>query len=130
MGLMDHTIGIKKDGTCVGTGYNYFGQCNVLGWTDIVQISCGYGFTIGLKKDGTCVAVGLNNFNQCNVSDWKDVALLMDNLNHISIKYILNVRNKYYSIKDKHYNTERKIYESIGNILDINTLFFFVFIFI
>ena len=75
--------------------------------------------TVGLKKDGTCVAVGQNENGQCNVSDWKDVALLMDNLNRTSIKYILNVRNKYYSIKDKHYNTERKIYESIGNTLDI-----------
>ena len=81
MGLMDHSIGIKKDGTCVGTGENYYGQCNV--------------------------------------SDWTDIVLLMGNLNHISIKYILNNRNKYFSINDKYYNTERKIYESIGNTLDI-----------
>ena len=75
--------------------------------------------TVGLKKDGTCVAIGDNSDKQCNVSDWTDIALLMDNLNRTSIKYILNVRNKYYSIKDKHYNRERKIYESIGNKLDI-----------
>ena len=62
MGQMDHTIGIKKDGTCVGTGYNYYGQCNISSWTDIKQVSCGYHHNIGLKKDGTCVAVGYNPF--------------------------------------------------------------------
>ena len=77
--------------------------------------------TIGIKKDGTCVAVGHNYYGQCNVSDWKDIVLLMDNLNNIIIKFLLNSKNKYFSIKDKYYNTERKIYESIGNKLDINT---------
>ena len=45
----------------------------------------------------------------------------MENPNHIIIKFLLNNRNKYYSIDDKHYNREIKIYESIGDVLDINT---------
>ena len=122
MGVMnDHTVGVKKDGTCVAIGDNYYGQCNVSSWKDIKQIAAGINHTVGLKKDGTCVAAGYIFYGQYNVSSWKDIVLLMDNLNNIFIKYILNINNKYFSINDKYYNTERKIYESIGNKLDINT---------
>ena len=76
--------------------------------------------TIGLKKNGTCVSTGENYYKQCNVSDWKDIVLLMDNRPTI-IKYILNSKNKYYSIYDKYYNSETRKYESISNVLDINT---------
>ena len=160
MGVMNHTIGLKKDGTCVGVGYNYYGQCNVSSWKDIKQIVCGYNYTVGLKKDGTCVAVGDNNngqcnvedwtdikqvscgsfytvglksdgtcvavgdnyYKQCNVSDWTDVVLLMDNLPTI-IKYILNSKNKYYSIDDKYYNSEIRKYESISNVFPMDSYF-------
>ena len=85
MGLSLHSVGIKKDGTCMAVGYNHYGQCNVQDWTDIVQVSCGEDYTIGLKSDGTCIAIGNNAFGQCNISDWKDVVLLMSNLNTICL---------------------------------------------
>ena len=119
MGVMNHTIGIKKDGTCVAVGDNSYRQCNVSSWKDIKQIAAGSNHTIGLKKDNTCVVIGDNSNGQCNVQNWKDVVLLMDNLNHAIIKYILNNRNKYFSINDKYYNSETRKYESIGNKLDI-----------
>ena len=68
-----HTIGLKKDGTVVATGYNEYGQCNVSEWKDIVAVSAGGGHTIGLKKDGTVVATGDNKFGQCNVLEWSDI---------------------------------------------------------
>jgi preprotein translocase subunit YajC len=43
----------------VAVGGNDFGQCNVGGWTDIVQVAAGYSHTVGLKADGTVVAAGL-----------------------------------------------------------------------
>jgi hypothetical protein len=68
-----HTVGLKSDGTCVAVGLNDQNQCNVGGWTNIVQVACGTYHTIGLKSDGTCVATGLNTSNQCNVSTWTNI---------------------------------------------------------
>ena len=68
-----HTVGLRKDGTVVAVGDNYYGQCNVEDWKDIVAISTGVSHTVGLRKDGTVVAVGYNDDGQCNVEDWKDI---------------------------------------------------------
>lgn len=70
-----HTVGLKKDGTVVAVGDNGFGQCDVLGWKDIVAVSAGSWCTVGLKKDGMVVAVGDIDDGECNVSDWKDIKL-------------------------------------------------------
>jgi len=51
-------------------GYNYYGECNVTGWTGIVQIAASGGHTVGLKADATVVAVGDNTYGQCDVSGW------------------------------------------------------------
>jgi hypothetical protein len=68
-----HTVGLKSDGTLVAAGYNYYGQCNVGGWTDITQVAAGGYHTVGLKGDGTVVATGDNFFGQCNVGGWTDI---------------------------------------------------------
>ena len=68
-----HTVGLKADGTVVAVGWNYIGQCNVGGWTDIVAVSAGGDYTVGLKADGTVVAVGLNKHGLCDVSGWTDI---------------------------------------------------------
>ena len=56
-------------------GWNFYGQCDVSEWTDIVEISAGDGHTVGLKSDGTVVAVGWNFYGQCDVSGWKNIKL-------------------------------------------------------
>ena len=66
-----HTVGLKADGTVVAAGSNYYGKCNVSGWTDIVAISAGSYHTVGLRADGTVVAVGYNGGGQCNVFGWR-----------------------------------------------------------
>ena len=87
-----HTVGLKSDGTVVAVGQNYYGQCDVNDWKDIVSISTGgkslnRSYTIGLKSDGTVVAVGGNDDGQCNVSDWKDiVAINADNRRTVGLK--------------------------------------------
>ena len=67
------TIGLKSDGTVVATGDNYYRQCNVSNWTDIVAVAAGNYHTVGLKSDGTVVAAGYNSNGQCNVSKWTDI---------------------------------------------------------
>ena len=65
-----HTVGLEADGTVVAVGYNYFGQCDVGNWTDIVQVAAGRFHTVGLKADGTVIAVGNNDYGQCDVGGW------------------------------------------------------------
>jgi alpha-tubulin suppressor-like RCC1 family protein len=57
----------------VAVGYHDYGQVDVSGWTDIVQVAAGYGHTVGLKSNGTVVAAGLNDYGQCNVGGWADI---------------------------------------------------------
>lgn len=68
-----HTAAINADGTAVACGLNNKGQCDVTGWTDIVEIAAGAYHTVGLRSDGTVVAIGDNKSGQCNVSEWKGV---------------------------------------------------------
>ena len=68
----DHTVGLKADGTVVVVGWNWGGQCDVSGWTDIVAVAAGGYHTVGLRTDGTVVAVGVND-GRCDVSGWRDI---------------------------------------------------------
>ena len=70
---VSHTVALKTDGTVVAAGWDYYGQCDVSGWTDIIAVSTGISHTLGLRADGTVVAVGSNSSGQCDVSDWTDI---------------------------------------------------------
>lgn len=49
------TYGLRNDGTVVAVGNNEKGQCDVSGWTDIVEIAAsGMGDVYGVKKMGRC----------------------------------------------------------------------------
>ena len=67
-----HTVGLKADGTVVAVGNNWYGQLDVGGWTNVIQVGTGGGVhTVGLKANGTVVAVGDDHYGQCDVGDWK-----------------------------------------------------------
>ena len=78
-----HTVGLKSDGTVAATKYtgdqkDYYGQCDVSGWRDIVAVSAGDFHTVGLKSDGTVVATKYTGdqkdyHGQCDVSGWRDI---------------------------------------------------------
>ena len=86
----EHTVGLKSDGTVFAVGrntehdykYTHRGECDVLGWRDIVAISVGDYHTVGLKSDGTAVATGRNGQRQCNVSDWRDIVAIAAGVSH------------------------------------------------
>ena len=67
---------IRSDGTVVYLykGDDSYGQNNISGWTDMVQLSIGENHTVGLRADGTVTAVGDNYAGQCDVEDWSGVA--------------------------------------------------------
>ena len=79
-----HTVGLKSDGTVVAVGYNDWGQCNVGGWTDIVQVAAGSLHTVGLKSDGTVVAVGGDDYGygQCDVGGWTGIVQVTAGRHH------------------------------------------------
>jgi hypothetical protein len=66
-------VGLKANGTVVAVGANRSGQCDVDGWTDIIQVAAGWTHTVGLKADNTVAAVGDNNSGQCDVGGWTDI---------------------------------------------------------
>ncbi len=53
-----NAVGLQSDGTVVAVGDNASGQCDVGGWTGIIQVAAGMYHTVGLKSDGTVVAAG------------------------------------------------------------------------
>ena len=66
-------IAIQADGTVVATGHYYSGQCDVLHWKDIVDVTAGYRITLGIKSDGTVVSAGNNAVGEGDVLDWRDI---------------------------------------------------------
>jgi hypothetical protein len=77
-----HTVGLKSDGTVVAVGDNSYGQRNVGGWADIIQVAAGNCHTVGLKSNGTVVAVGDNSYGQCNVGAWTNTVQVAAGLYH------------------------------------------------
>ena len=54
----DFIIGLRKDGTVVSFGEDAYGACDVSGWTDVIEISCGRHYTVGLRSDGSILTAG------------------------------------------------------------------------
>lgn len=68
-----HTLGLKADGTVYAAGDNMYGQGNVSGWKNVVQVAAGAYHSVALFKDGTVAAVGDNTENQLDVDAWTDI---------------------------------------------------------
>ena len=77
-----NTVGLKSDGTVVVAGQNTANQCDVLDWSDIVEVAAGGNYTVGLKSDGTVIAAGNNSDGQCDVLDWKYILEIAAGNNH------------------------------------------------
>ena len=74
-----HTVGVRTDGAVLAVGDNSSGQCDVSGWSDIVQVAAGARHTLGLRLDGTVAATGDDSFGQCDVSGWTDIIAVAAN---------------------------------------------------
>jgi len=77
---LQHTVGLKTDGTVVAAGGSKhglsFNRGNTQGWQGVAAVFTGLFHTIGLKADGTVVAVidgGYFDRGQCDVQDWQDI---------------------------------------------------------
>ena len=65
-----HIVGLTSSGKVVAEGTNRYGECDISGWEDIVDVAAGATHTVGLRSDGTVVVCGNNEYGLCNVSDW------------------------------------------------------------
>ncbi len=80
---VNHTVGLKYDGTVVGTFCDPMDSSRrkaataataVKGWRDIKSIACGFDFTIGLKEDGTVDLAGENlGSYYAGCRSWRDI---------------------------------------------------------
>jgi alpha-tubulin suppressor-like RCC1 family protein len=59
--------------TTVFSEFYHPAECDVGGWTDIIQVAAAWQHTAGLKSDGTVVAVGENRWGECDVGSWTDI---------------------------------------------------------
>ena len=69
----NHAAVIQEDGTVVAIGKNDKGQCNVSGWTDMVQIICEDDTTYGLSKSGYVYVTGDSFRGQTKARNWKNI---------------------------------------------------------
>ena len=85
MGVSEHSLILKNDGTLWGTGYNNYGQLGLGDTThrytftqtttntdDIKQVYCNYHHTFILKNDGTLWGCGVNSGGQLGLGDTTD----------------------------------------------------------
>ena len=69
----EHSVAVRSDGTVVGVGSNRFGQINVDGWHDIVEVAAGASHTVGLRSDGIVVATGSSRDGRRDVGSWNNI---------------------------------------------------------
>ena len=85
MGLSEHSLILKNDGTLWGCGYNYYGNLGLGDTTDrntftqitintdnIKEVYCGYYHTFILKNDGTLWGCGDNSYGELGLGDTTD----------------------------------------------------------
>lgn len=78
---VDHTVILYADHV-EAVGSNYYGQCNVDTWKNIVQVSTLRYHTVGLTADGTVVATGPSADGQCDVADWRNIVAVAAGEHH------------------------------------------------
>ena len=83
-----HTVAVKVDGTAVAAGSNYYYQCDVDDWREIIGITAGYFHTVGLKVGGKVVSAGRNIDGQRDVRYWMDINQIAAGSSHtVGVKF-------------------------------------------
>lgn len=70
---VDHSLGIKPDGSGMACGAMKEDKCNVFSWKGLVAVAAGTDHSVGLKADGTLVSRGINWNGERSLKDWTDV---------------------------------------------------------
>ena len=83
-GYDDHIVGLKADGTLVGTGTNNEGDLDIQSWMGVVQVATGYHGTSALTEDGYVLYTGTENANIDDCVNWKDIEILVAGDDHMA----------------------------------------------
>ena len=68
---MNHTVGLRSDGTVVAVGDNSYGQINVQNWRNVVSISAKGNITVAMTADGKVLVTGhLFRYGYPSVAAW------------------------------------------------------------
>ena len=79
---VNHTLGIKADGSGAACGKLKEDKCNVFLWKDLVAVAAGTDHSVGLKADGTLVSRGSNSSGERSLKDWTDVVAIAASEKH------------------------------------------------
>lgn len=84
-----HIIGISTDLTVLSAGDDRYGQCDMLGFKQVVSVAAGSEHSVFLYSDGTVSACGNKLGYKCNirehkgdVSEWKDIVAIAAGSDH------------------------------------------------
>lgn len=55
-----HFVALKSDGTVHAEGHNYYGQCEVSNWTNIIRIGVYGNTTVAYRENGEILLAGYN----------------------------------------------------------------------
>ena len=82
---VSHTVALKEDGSVVATGRNFFGECDVSDWTNVVSVLAGPHYTAALCKDGKVLITDYTENEQFKaVENWPAVIQIATGYNHIA----------------------------------------------
>ncbi len=82
-GYDDHVVGLRSNGTLVGTGETEEDCRDFEGWMGIVQIATGYHSTVALTKDGYVKYTGTHNYGMNNCVNWENIRTLATGDDHM-----------------------------------------------
>ena len=68
-----HAVVLRKDGTVATVGSDYYAQCRVSDWKDIVSLAAGGNFTAGLRADGTVLIAGPSQTLRKEIALWSGI---------------------------------------------------------
>ena len=81
----DHTVALTGGGSVVATGRDFFGECDVSDWTNVVSVLAGPHYTAALCKDGKVLITDYKENEQFkSVENWPAVIQIAAGYNHVA----------------------------------------------
>lgn len=78
-----HFVGLRRDGTVVGSGQKLCHLGEVKRWKNVKQIACGDYGTVGLCTDGTVLSCGFSSDITKELLGWKNISSVVCGSNHV-----------------------------------------------
>lgn len=70
-----HAAAMTSDGKALSGGIDYYGECLLENWSDLIDIGAGKYFTVGLRKDGSLLLAGKFDADLSGIDNVKAIAV-------------------------------------------------------